>query len=190
MMTNSATTVGENHETGGSRRSPVWLRIGLFLGLYGLLQVAYQALRASAFDPWFIHFLTVKPSAGLLNWLLPNDGVVAVGPRLVWPGGKLTLLAGCDGFEVMSLFVAAMLVAEVSWRRGLAALTIGCVAVWALNQLRIAALYWSFRHERDWFDAIHTVWGPAVLIAAVAAIYWWSTRSPGFVGRTDHAAAR
>ncbi len=155
-------------------RAPTALRIGLFLIVYGGLHWAYQSLRASAFDPWFIHTLTVSPAASLLGGLWPADLVSAIGPRLAWPEGRLTLLAGCDGFEVMSLFVAAVLVADVSWRRGLLALAVGCAAVWVLNQARIVALYWTFRHEREWFDSVHTVWGPLLLIAAVVAVYAWA----------------
>ncbi|MDP3824848.1 MAG: exosortase/archaeosortase family protein [Burkholderiales bacterium] len=159
-------------------RAPVALRIGLFLLIYGGLHWAYQSLRSSALDPWFIHTLTVSPAAALLDGLWPADLVRAVGPRLAWPGGRLTLLAGCDGFEVMSLFAAAVLVADLSWRRGLFALVAGCAAVWALNQTRIVALYWAFRYERDWFDAIHTVWGPLLLISAVVVIYAWAVMKP------------
>lgn len=151
-----------------------WLRVVLFLAIYGGLHAAYQALRESPLDPWFIHELTVRPASGFIGWLWPMDGVSAAGPRLVWPQGRLTLLAGCDGFEVMSLFVAAMLVAEVSWRRGLPFLLAGCIGIWALNQVRIAALYWAFRYERSWFDAIHTAWGPLLLILCVAALYAWA----------------
>jgi len=154
-----------------AKSSPLGLRIGLFLGIYALLQWAYQSLRSSSFDPWFIHSLTVAPAASLIGWLVPADAVAAVGARLVWPGGRLTLLAGCDGFEVLALFVAAMLVADVDWRRGLVGLMLGCVAIWGLNQARIAALYLTFRYERPWFDAVHTAYGPLVLICAVAGIY-------------------
>lgn len=159
-----------------AQRSPAWLRIGLFLSLYSLIQWAYQSLRSSSFDPWFIHTMTVQPAAGLIDLLVPSAGVAAVGPKLEWAGGSLTLLAGCDGFEVMGLFIAAMLVADVNWRRGLVSLTFGCLAIWGLNQLRIAALYWAFVWQRDWFDAIHTAWGPVLLIIAVAGIYVWVTR--------------
>ena len=160
-------------ETLEEPRSPLWLRIGLFLALYALLHWAYQSLRSSRFDPLFIHMLTAAPAAAVIGWGAPADAVRAIGPHLVWPGGRLTLLAGCDGFEVMSLFVAAMLVADVPWRPGLAALVAGCLAVWTINQVRIVALYWAFRYQRAWFDPIHAAWGPLLLIVAVAALYWW-----------------
>lgn len=55
---------------------------------------------------------------------------------------------------------------------------VGCAAVWALNQARIAALYWTFRYQRDWFDSVHTVWGPLLLISEVVMIYAWAVRKP------------
>lgn len=155
-------------------QSPVWLRIGVFLALYALLHWAYQALRSSSLDPWFIHRLTVAPAAALIDWAAPADAVRAIGPRLVWPEGRLTLLAGCDGFEVMSLFVAAILACDVAPRRAMVALVGGCLVIWALNQLRIAALYGVFRYRREAFDALHTLWGPLLLIAATALIYRWA----------------
>ena len=173
------------HDEDDLPRAPVALRIGLFLLVYGGLHWAYQSLRSSAFDLWFIHVLTVSPAAALLDALWPADLVRAIGPRLAWPGGALTLLAGCDGFEVMSLFVAAVLVADLSLRRGLVALAVGCTAVWALNQTRIVALYWAFRYEREWFDPIHTVWGPVLLIATVAFLYARAAAVPASTYRCD-----
>lgn len=173
----------------------MWLRIGLFLLIYALMHWAYQSLRSSRFDPWFIHTLTVAPAASLIGWIAPLDAVGAVGPRLVWPGGRLTLLAGCDGFELMSLFIAALLVAEIGWRRGLVALIGGCAVVWGLNQVRIVVLYWAFRYERGWFDSIHSAWGPLVLIALTSTLFWWivvdrESMSFGVVDSRAHAPPR
>ncbi len=165
-------------ETTGERASPAWLRIGVFIVAYAVLSVTYQQLRASGWDACLIDALTVRPAAELLAWLRPADGVVAAGPRLAWPGGRLTLLNGCDGFEVITLFVAAVLAAELSWRRGVTTVVLGSVALWALNQLRIAALYGAFRFRQDWFDAVHTAWGPIALVAAAAAIYLAALRRP------------
>ena len=160
-------------------------RIGVFILACGALHWAYGSLRSGPLEPWFIHALTVQPSASAIAWLWPTDGVVAAGPRLTWPSGRLTLLAGCDGFEVMSLFVAATLAADVAWRRRAIALVAGCLAVWALNQTRIVALYWAFRYERAWFDPLHSVWGPLLMVAAVAAMFVWVVRggaSPSSAG--------
>lgn len=153
------------------RRSPALLRIALFVAIYALLEWGYTALRGSRFDALFIHWLTVQPAAGLIGWAFPADGVVPAGHSLLWPGGRMSLQAGCDGFEVMTLFIAAMLVADVAWRRGAVGLLLGCIAIWLLNLLRILALYASFRYAPTWFDPVHTVWGPLLLIGLIAALY-------------------
>jgi len=151
--------------------NPRYARLFAFVAVYLVLQAGYQSLRAGPFEA-VLNLVVVRPAAALIGMLMPADGVVALGARLVWPAqGRLTLLAGCDGFEVMSIFVAAVVAADVGWRRGFVALVFGCVAIWALNQLRIAALYFAFRYRSDWFDALHNIWGPLVLIVAVTAIY-------------------
>ena len=116
------------------------------------------------------------PAAALIDLFFPADGVSAHGPRLTWPGGRLQLLAGCDGFEVLSLYLAAVFVAPVPWRRGLVMLSLGCLLVWALNQLRLLGLYVSYRHWREGFDALHTVWGPVLMLSAGFAWFAWNLR--------------
>lgn len=148
----------------------------LFAALYGALQWAYQASRGAGAGRWLIDHLTVAPAAALIRALYPDDGVLAQGTRLVWPGGRMQLLAGCDGFEVLALFVPAVLVAPVSWRRGLAMLALGAALIWSLNQLRLLALYSAFRYWRDTFDALHTVWGPLVMLSIVFGFFAWNLR--------------
>ena len=145
-----------------------------FLVFYGLLHLAYVGLRGSERGLALIDGMTVAPVARLLDWMAPGAGVSAEGPRLAWSGGSLGLRNGCDGFEVFILFAAAALVAPLSAVRRLVLLLAGCAALWALNQGRILALYASFRHQRDWFDGVHTVWGPLVLVACATAMYVWA----------------
>lgn len=159
-------------------QSPTWLRVTLFAAIYSALQWAYIILRGSRFDPLVIHWLTVQPAALLIRWTFPTDGVVPAAHSLNWPGGRMSLLAGCDGFEVMTLFIAAMLVSNVSWRRGALGLLFGCIAIWLLNLLRILALYASVRYAPDWFDPVHTIWGPLVLVGLIAALYDLSVWRP------------
>ena len=153
-----------------------WAALLLFVLLYAALQAAYQALRGSATGRWLIDAATVAPAATLIGTVFPHDGVLAQGARLVWAGGRLQLLAGCDGFEVLALFVPAVLVAPVAWRRGLAMLVLGTALIWSLNQLRLLALYAAYRHWRDGFDALHAVWGPLVMLSLVFAWFAWNLR--------------
>ncbi|HXI17456.1 MAG TPA: exosortase/archaeosortase family protein, partial [Chloroflexota bacterium] len=171
-------TQGHDGSATSDRPAPRWLQALLFLLIYGLFQWAYQSVRTSRWDHWFIHELTVRPAASLVDFISSTEAVQASGYRLIWPGGSLALRAGCDGFEVLGLFIAAVLVADVGWRRGFVALVGGCVVIWALNQLRIAALYAAVRYARSWFASLHTGWGPLILVTAVALIYAWTVRRP------------
>lgn len=163
---------------GGSTKAPAWLKVAVFLLLYAVYQWGYQGLRGSRYDDWFIHTLTVVPASSLIDLIFPTAAVQPVDDKLIWSDGSLTLRAGCDGFEVIGIFVAAVLSTDVGWRRGLVALLAGCLSIWMLNQARIAVLFSVLQHDRSWFDLVHTVLGPLGLIAAVAAIYVWMVRRP------------
>jgi exosortase/archaeosortase family protein len=158
------------------RRVEAIAGVVLFVLIYGGLLWAYQGLRDSWAGAWLIDRWTVAPAARAIQLVLPADGVQAWGSRLVWPGGQLRLLAGCDGFEVLAVFTAAVLAAPLAVGRALTLLAAGCSAVWLLNQLRIVALYAAYRHRPDWFDALHTVWGPLLMIAVLAPAFAWALR--------------
>lgn len=151
-----------------------WARLGrpaLFVALFLGLQAAWRQLGTGDAVDWLIVRATVAPSAALIGWLLPHDHVWAQGPRLAWPDGRLQLEAGCDGFEVLALFVPAVLVAPIGWRRGVAMLLVGTALIWALNQARLLALYLAFRHWHEIFDPVHAVWAPLLLLGATFAFY-------------------
>lgn len=148
------------------------LRLAAFVLAYALLQAGYQHLRGGPAAVWLIDRFTAVPAAALIDTLRPADGVTAQGPRLVWPGGRLQLLAGCDGVEVLALLLAAALAAPLPWRRRLMLIAAGTLLVWALNQLRLLGLYLSFREWRAGFEALHVVVGPLLMLGMVAA--WFS----------------
>lgn len=139
-------------------------RLGRFALDWALLFVALQALRAGPAGAWWMAQANAAPSAALIGWLRPADGVLAQGPRLVWPGGRLSLQAGCDGLELLALLAAALLAAPLPWRRRVALLPALLLLVWALNQGRLLALYTSFRHWPDGFDALHVVVAPLLML--------------------------
>lgn len=156
-----------------------WPRLGgiaLFVALFLVLQVAWQRWGTGDAGTWLIGHATVAPAATLIGMLFPYDHVWAQGPRLAWPDGRLQLEAGCDGFEVLALFVPAVLVAPVSWRRGAAMLLVGTALIWGLNQIRLLALYLAFRRWPEAFDSLHAVWAPLLLLGATFAFYAWCLR--------------
>lgn len=153
-----------------------WRRTAAFALLVGIGLALTGALRADAAGAAWIDRFTVLPAAWLIDGLFPADGVSGLGPRLAWPGGRLMIRAGCDGLELLTLYLAAVLVAPVPWRRAIGMLAFGGLLVWLLNQVRLLALYLAFRHWPAGFDAVHVVWAPLLLLVAVFAAFAWQLR--------------
>ena len=59
----------------------------------------------------------------------------------------------------------------------LAGLAASFAVTFALNQARVVALFYAYRHDRAWFDALHGYVGPLLLIAAAGVFFsWWVRR--------------
>ena len=140
------------------------------------------------FSRWFIESLTVPVAAAFINALgLAAETVTASGSRLQAAGGGLNVLQGCEGLDVLGLWLAAAAAGPFTLRGRLLAFTLGSVLVFALNQLRLASLFHLYRHQRDWFGDAHGLWWPLLLVALVWALYAGWQR--GFGLRVGNAAA-
>lgn len=155
----------------------------LFISVFLLLQWAYPMFSGTAVYRFYLETLTVQPSAALIQWIAPQDGVLARDHRLVWSGGGLSLYNGCDGAEAMKLLITAFVVVAGPWRARLLGAAIGLLLIYALNQGRIVSLYFAARHDRAWFELIHGMLGPLIIIALTTLFFaWW-------IGRNDPARA-
>lgn len=150
---------------------PRHLRLAGFGVCYLLLQWAATYWRDAGSTDWLIERATARPAGRLIAVLWPQEHVRSIAAGLAWPGGSLQLLRGCDGLEVLTLYVAAVLVAPVGWRRGLVMLGLGLATTWLSNQLRVLLLYWSWRHWPSAFDALHVIVAPVVLLLVLLALF-------------------
>ena len=147
---------------------------GIFFVGFFLLQWGYQALADTAAYRFYIEQLTVHPSAFVIQLIAPQDNVIGEGHRLVWSGGGLNILNGCDGAEAIELLLAAFIAVSGSWRMKLSGMAIGLSLVYVLNQARIVSLYFAIRHDKGLFELIHGMIGPLVIIALVTLFFaWW-----------------
>lgn len=161
----------------GVHTRPLLRFLLFFISVFFLLQWAYQAMLDTAVYRFYLETLTVRPSALLIHWLAPEDGVLARGHRLVWPGGGLSVYKGCDGMEVMQLLLAAFVAMAGPWRQRLVGASLGLLLIYVLNQARIVGLYWAARHERAWFELLHGMLGPLLIIALTTLFFaWWTGR--------------
>jgi len=168
--------------TGGGSTAAMprgWLwRVAFFVTLFFMLQTGWSALQGSAFERLVIDQATVKTAVLVADTLSPGLGVRADGPRMAAPGGGINIINGCDGTDVLFLLTAAVLVAPVAWRWRLVGLLAGWPLVFVLNQVRVLALFYAFRHDRSTFDLLHGAVAPLVLILAVGVFFMlWLGRS-------------
>ena len=162
---------------------PSWKRLLAFV----LLCAAFYAALAQAWERglarWLIEGLTVPPAAWLARLVCGDPGIVAQGARLVSPSASLNVLFGCEGTDVLLVLAAALLVTPVRWSRRCAGLLAGMLVVFAVNQLRLLALFLALRAAGGWFGPLHGLVAPLVVVALVAAYYFlwlrWS-QTPGY----------
>ena len=151
---------------------PLWLTLAIFLGVFAVLQGAWNEARGTWVERLVIHEATVKPAAAMIQIISPEAHAQPVAASIKAPGGGLNILNGCEGTEIMFLLVAAFAAVRLGWQQRLSGLALGLGLVFVLNQARILALFYTFRNERSLFDLLHTTVLPAVLIAAVALYFY------------------
>lgn len=144
-----------------------------FLLVFLALQYVYFGGEQSEWRRTFIDRITLGPVVGLIDLVAPGEEVVGAEGSMVAPGIRLSLRTGCDGADAMILLVSAFAAAGLGWRRTLAGMAGGILLIYLLNQARIVALYFSFRYSREWFDLLHGVIGPVLIVAAAALYFFW-----------------
>ncbi len=155
----------------------------LRLAVFALVFLLLHALTSwsDGFERWFIEDLSVPLAAWLLNTSgLAAEAVSASGSRLVASGGGLNVLQGCEGLDVLALWIAAVAAGPFSWPGRLLGWTLGSLLVFALNQLRLLSLFGIYREHRAWFGDAHGLWWPLALVGAVFLLYlaWQRCFSP------------
>lgn len=168
--------------TGGNAGS-WWRFVLLFLVAFLVLAAAYQALEGTPIYRFYLDTLTVRPTAALVGLFTPQAQVAAQGSHLIWRGGALTVNNGCDGMEVIQLLIAAFVAYPGPWRQRLLGAFLGLLLVYGLNEFRLVALYYAARHDRAWFELLHGLVGPLIVIAVTTLFFaWW-------IGRDEHPRA-
>lgn len=143
----------------------------LFVAVYCVLYLCYSAIPDSILRDNVYFYGIVRPSEALINWLAPAEHVVGTQNRLLSATVRLNIVRGCDGAGVLFLLLAAML----AYRARLATTVLGIVGavllVYALNEMRVVALYFIDSHWPEWFLPMHLYFIPTLMIL-VGAVYF------------------
>lgn len=160
--------------------NPLLRMVILFFVVFCVLHFAYQFAAGTVVEKMIIDVATVRPSAFFINFLNPGEHVFAYGHRLISPHVRLSVLNGCEGTESLFLIIAAILAFKAPWRDKLVGLLLGVIVIYLANQVRIVALYFALRHDRELFSALHGYIAPVLIIAVGCLFYllWiqWSSR--------------
>jgi exosortase family protein XrtM len=153
------------------------LLIILFLGLFFLLQILYGLANGTWLQRMLIEELTVKTAASLINWISPTVGVVAMKTHLNAIGGGVNVANGCNGLEVMFIYIAAIAIAPLNVYSKITGLLIGIPYIFILNQLRLVALFFTYRMNKSFFSSLHSTIAPILLITLTMLFFaYWLSR--------------
>lgn len=101
----------------------------------------------------------------------------------------ISIERGCNGVEAVIILVSAMLAFPAPWKRKLAGIGIGFVAIQALNLVRIISLFYLGQWSRLWFDWFHLyLWQALIVLDALVVFLIWLRYLPRAPVRTDAPA--
>ena len=158
---------------------PLWLQIVVFAALFALLQGAWSFAQGTVLEHVAVGDWTVTPAAHWIQIISPQLGAQAWGYSIKAPGGGINVLNGCEGFEVIFLWLAALAVTPMAPGRRLLGLPLGLLLIWALNQVRIVALFYVYRSDRELFALLHGTVAPLLLIVCVTVAFAVLVMTPG-----------
>lgn len=167
------------------RRSLLFLARFLALLVVFYFLVAWNPINDAVIVPFTAAIARV--AGAVLN--LFGERVGVAGTEIRSGSFAVQIENGCNGVEAALLFGSAVLAFPAPWRRRLAGLVAGLLAIQALNLVRVVSLFWIGAHRPALFDASHTVlWQSAVVLASVLMFLFWAAR--GEKARGAEAPAR
>jgi exosortase family protein XrtM len=160
-----------------SRLREFWLLLA-FMGVYALLDYIYFIIP----DDIFIHVIhahgLVAVCADLINVITPFERVVATTNQLLSAKVELNIVRGCDGAGVFFVLIAAMTIFPAPWQRKLIGIAQGIALIYAVNVLRICALYYIQANLRSWFVLVHIYVAPTFMLLIGCIFFaWWAFNS-------------
>lgn len=146
----------------------------LFAVLFGVLQLALVWTRAPIAD-----WLVAAPAGWALAHALPDDRVAVRANEIRSARVRLNVLPGCEGTELFFLLLAGVIAFPTSWRAKLAGLALGLPLVFALNIVRVAALYVTVRDFPAQFGLMHGYVAPTAFVALLGVFFsCWTACTP------------
>lgn len=148
-----------------------------FVLLFASFEVCFYGLWMSeVFEksllPPYIRLLALASSSCLSFF---GVSVFVEGVSMVSPDFSMVVSRGCDGLEAVALFWAAVLAFPSSAKRKLLGIFIGSSALAGMNCLRLITLFWAGTSASQFFETLHLViWPGVILFTSVAMWLVWA----------------
>jgi exosortase family protein XrtF len=159
--------------------------LGLFLGVYGVGNLLYgfyieynypgvdQITQwVSSQSSWLIYqigdveIMSVVSATRPITMVVENEKTI------------LNIYEGCNGVNVMIVFVAFVLAFGGASSRGALFMVAGLGIIHVANLIRIALLFWVARYYETWFYYVHKYIFTAALYVIVLLLWWvWVTKT-------------
>lgn len=164
-----------------------WLFLLLFLGVYCILYLGYSTIPDQVLRERLYGELIVRPAERVINGVSRAEHVVAVQNQLRSSTTRFNIVRGCDGAGFYFMLIGAI----VAYRQRLRATLLGilgaCLLVYAVNQLRIIALYFIAAHAPTYFVPAHVYFIPVLMI--LASVVYFAAWSSVSARRADEPSA-
>jgi exosortase family protein XrtF len=158
--------------------------LGLFLGVYGIgnllygFYIEYNYPGVDQITQW-----VSNQSSGFINLIsgLETTSVLSSSSpiALMVENGKtvLRIYEGCNGINVMIVFIAFIISFGGISKRGGLFMSAGIPVIHLANVIRIALLFWVAKHHETWFYYVHKYIFTATLYVIVLLLWWvWMSK--------------
>lgn len=81
------------------------------------------------------------------------------------------IVRGCDGFGATFLFIAAILAQSARWKFKVVSVALFILTMYALNLIRIFALFYISAYNAKWFVPVHSYFAPMIIILIGCALF-------------------
>lgn len=143
----------------------------IFVVTFFALQQGWERCRDSIVETWVIDLATVRPAASVIDYLWPEQQIVAQNNSLIASHGRLNVLNGCEGLETLFLLIAAFFAYPLPWKNRSVGIGLSILLVYFVNQARIIFLWWAIQEHPTWFGTLHGAVLPLILIA-IALVFF------------------
>lgn len=166
MTLNAAASNQPALERLGLRFALVYAAIAV--ALFGIYAFPYELFGAK--QDWLRGYLAgyARLAGSVLSVF---DASVSVSDTFIYGRYPLEIVRNCDAADVNILFVSAMLAFPAPFRRKLAPLVLGMMALVAANVTRICTLYYVGVVKPGWFHAAHEEIWPLMLVAFTGGLF-------------------